>query len=167
MKQGTLFTKIIFAVLLVALLAYIILAAFSAMKASITTVTALAYEAGEGLSTTGFVVRDETVPVSYTHLFTIEALARQYLMNPTTLKEVFKSVYGTSIAAHIKAHRMQRAAELLQMTSLSLAEIAQAVGYSSQGKFTAAFKAYYQVPPKAFKKHPPYQSSLPDCPCYK
>lgn len=99
--------------------------------------------------------------------FTIEALARQYLMNPTTLKEVFKSVYGTSIAAHIKAHRMQRAAELLQTTSLSLAEIAQAVGYSSQGKFTAAFKAYYQVPPKAFKKHPPDQSALPDCPCCK
>ncbi len=47
--------------------------------------------------------------------FTIEALARQYLMNPTTLKEVFKSVYGTSIAAHIKEHRMQRAAELLQI----------------------------------------------------
>lgn len=64
MKQGTLFTKIIFAVLLVALLAYIILAAFSAMKTSITTVTALAYEAGEGLSTTGFVVRDETVLTS-------------------------------------------------------------------------------------------------------
>lgn len=99
--------------------------------------------------------------------FTIEALARQYLMNPTTLKEVFKSVYGTSIAAHIKAHRMQRAAELLQTTSLSLAEIAQAVGYSSQGKFTAAFKAYYQVPPKAFKKHPTDQSPLPDCPCCK
>ena len=99
--------------------------------------------------------------------FTIEALARQYLMNPTTLKEVFKSVYGTSIAAHIKEHRMQRAAELLQMTSLSLAEIAQAVGYSSQGKFTAAFKAYYQVPPKAFKKRPPDQSALPDCPCCK
>lgn len=60
MKQGTLFTKIIFAVLLVALLAYILFAAVSTMKTSITTVTALTYEAGEGLSTTGFVVRDET-----------------------------------------------------------------------------------------------------------
>lgn len=37
---------------------------------------------------------------------TIEELSKQYLMNPTTLKQVFKSVYGTSLAAHMKEHRM-------------------------------------------------------------
>ncbi|MDE6749088.1 MAG: AraC family transcriptional regulator, partial [Lachnospiraceae bacterium] len=31
--------------------------------------------------------------------FTIESLSKQYLINPTTLKTMFKSVYGTSIAA--------------------------------------------------------------------
>lgn len=84
--------------------------------------------------------------------FTIEALSRQYLMNATTLKEVFKSVYGDSIAAHMKEHRMQHAAELLQSTPMSLTEIARAVGYSSQGKFAAAFKAYFQISPKAFQR---------------
>ena len=44
--------------------------------------------------------------------FTIEELSKQYLMNPTTLKAVFKSVYGTSIAAHMKGHRMEQAANL-------------------------------------------------------
>lgn len=61
MKQGTFFTKIIFVVLLAALLAYVVFSACSSLQAGITTTTALAYEAGEGLSTTGLVVRDETV----------------------------------------------------------------------------------------------------------
>lgn len=88
--------------------------------------------------------------------FTIEALAKQYLMNPTTLKVMFKSVYGTSIAAHIKEHRMVEAARLLRETNMSVAEIAGCVGYDSQSKFTVAFKATYQSLPKEYrKKHQP------------
>ena len=84
--------------------------------------------------------------------FTIEALAKQHLMNPTTLKALFKSVYGTSIAAHIKEHRMTEAARLLRETNLSVAEIAGQVGYDSQSKFTAAFKAAYQSLPKEYRR---------------
>lgn len=83
---------------------------------------------------------------------TIEELSRQYLINPTTLKSVFKSVYGTSIAVHIKEHRMELAARLLLETDLNIAEIGQRVGYESQSKFTAAFKAYYQMVPKEYRK---------------
>ncbi len=83
---------------------------------------------------------------------TIEELSRQYLMNPTTLKAAFKQVYGTSIAAHMKQHRMERAAKLLRETNMSVAEIAQAVGYDSQSKFAAAFKACYRVLPREYRK---------------
>lgn len=41
---------------------------------------------------------------------TIETLSREFLMNTTTLKTVFKKVYGTTIAAHMKQHRMELAA---------------------------------------------------------
>ena len=84
--------------------------------------------------------------------FTIEALARQYLMNPTTLKAVFKSVYGSSLAAHMKEHRMEHAAKLLVETRQSIAEIARAVGYDSQSKFSAAFKEAFQCLPKEYRK---------------
>lgn len=84
--------------------------------------------------------------------FTIEALSKEYLMNPTTLKEVFKSVYGTSIAAHIKEHRMEVAAQLLRDGTLSLAEVAAKVGYTNQSKFTAAFKEQFGMLPKEFRK---------------
>ena len=86
---------------------------------------------------------------------TIDALSRQFHMNATTLKNVFKSVYGDSLASHIKEHRMERAAELLTDTSLSISEIASRVGYDSQSKFTAAFKSHYGVLPTQYRKARP------------
>ena len=83
---------------------------------------------------------------------TIEDLSRQFLMNPTTLKKVFRNVYGTSIAAHIKQHRMERAANLLKETDMTIARIALAVGYESQSRFSAAFKEAYDVLPTAYRK---------------
>ncbi len=83
---------------------------------------------------------------------TIETLSKQYLINPTTLKSAFKAVYGTSLAAHIKEHRMEQAAKLLRETDMSIAEIAQAVGYDSQSKFTTAFKSLYQALPREYRK---------------
>ena len=83
---------------------------------------------------------------------TIDTLSRQFHMNPTTLKAVFKSVYGDSLASHMKEHRMERAAELLSGTGLTIAEIAARVGYDSQSKFTAAFKSHYGVLPKEYRR---------------
>ena len=83
---------------------------------------------------------------------TIDMLAHQFAINPTTLKQVFKEVYGSSLAAHIKEHRMELASHLLKESNLSMSEIAKAVGYDSQSKFTAAFKNYYHVLPSSFRK---------------
>lgn len=84
--------------------------------------------------------------------FTIEYLSKEYLMNPTTLKQVFKAVYGTSIAAHVKGHRMEEAARLLVATDDSIAEIADQVGYTSQSKFTTAFKEYFGELPTEYRR---------------
>ena len=80
---------------------------------------------------------------------TIEELSHRYLINPTTLKTVFKEVYGNSLAAHMKEHRMEKAAALLRETDMSVAEIAGQVGYESQSKFTAAFKEQFGQLPTA------------------
>ncbi|MDE7266055.1 MAG: helix-turn-helix domain-containing protein, partial [Lachnospiraceae bacterium] len=37
-------------------------------------------------------------------------------------------------------------------TDQSIAEIAKAVGYDSQSKFTAAFKEYFKVLPREYRK---------------
>lgn len=85
--------------------------------------------------------------------FTIESLAKQFLINPTSLKTVFKAVYGNSIAAHTREHRMERAAKLLLETPDSISEIARMVGYENQSKFTAAFKDSYQLLPTDYRKN--------------
>lgn len=82
----------------------------------------------------------------------IEELSRQYLMNPTTLKQMFKTIYGTSIAAHIREHRMEAAARLLAQTDMSIADIAQKVGYDSQSRFSTAFKEHYGMLPKEYRR---------------
>lgn len=41
--------------------------------------------------------------------FTIEELSKQYLINTSTLKEVFKTVYGLPIATYMKEYRVHKA----------------------------------------------------------
>ena len=84
---------------------------------------------------------------------TIDELSRRFLMNPSTMKEVFKAVYGRSIAAHIREHRMERAAALLRETDASMAEIAAAVGYESASKFSAEFRKACGVLPTEYRKN--------------
>lgn len=83
---------------------------------------------------------------------TIEELAKKFLMNTTTLKKAFKDVYGISIAAHMKEHRMERAAKLLQETQDSIAQITRLVGYKSQSRFTTVFKETFGVLPTEYRK---------------
>lgn len=83
---------------------------------------------------------------------TIETLARQFLMNTTTLKDGFKALYGTSIAAHIKEHRMEKAAWLLKGGTLPVSQVAQQVGYASQSKFSAVFSQQYGMTPLEYRK---------------
>ena len=88
---------------------------------------------------------------------TIEELSREFLMNTTTLKKAFKDVYGTSIAAHMKKHRLELAADMLVQTDDGIAQIAKAVGYESQSRFTTAFKEAYGILPTEYRK----QHALP------
>ena len=83
---------------------------------------------------------------------TIDELARRCLMNPTTLKAVFKAVYGDSLASHMKEHRMEKAAELLRRGELSVSEVAAAVGYDSPSRFSTAFRERYHMLPSEYRK---------------
>ena len=83
---------------------------------------------------------------------TIEERSRRCLMNPTTLKAVFKAVYGDSLAAHMKEHRLEKAAELLRRGEGSVAEIAAAVGYDSASRFSAAFRERFHMLPTEYRK---------------
>ena len=82
---------------------------------------------------------------------TIEELSRMFHINATTLKDAFKTEYGTSLAAHIKEHRMEKAATLLRESGMSVAEIAKIVGFESRSRFATAFKEACGVLPSEYR----------------
>lgn len=83
---------------------------------------------------------------------TIEELSRKYLMNTTTLKRVFKEVYGESIAAHMKKHRMEEAALRLKKTTEDVSAIAKAVGFESPSRFCAVFRETFGLSPGEYRR---------------
>lgn len=83
---------------------------------------------------------------------TIEELAAAYHINQTTLKTTFKRVFGQPIATYMKEYRVKRAIELLASTDWPIAQIAAAVGYESQSKFTQMFKSVTGVLPSSYRK---------------
>lgn len=84
--------------------------------------------------------------------YTIEDLSRKYLLNTSSLKKVFKAVYGQPIASYMKEYRVQQGMRLLRETDQNIAEIATQLGYETQGKFTKAFKDVAGVLPTAYRK---------------
>ena len=52
--------------------------------------------------------------------FTIEELSKKYLINTSSLKEIFKGVYGLPIATYMKEYRIHRGMELLRQTDDSM-----------------------------------------------
>ena len=83
---------------------------------------------------------------------TIDELSRRFLMNPSTMKALFKSVYGSSLASHIREHRMQHAAKLLLEGDENVAQVARAVGYESQSKFSTEFHKAFGVLPTEYRR---------------
>ena len=84
--------------------------------------------------------------------YTIDELAREYLINTAALKSTFKAVYGMPVASYMKQYRMKEAAKLLRETDRSIADIARSVGYESQSKFSAAFKDIMKTLPTDYRR---------------
>lgn len=83
---------------------------------------------------------------------TIESLSHQFFMDSSTLKREFRQAYGLPIATYLKECRIKKAMELLATTDDSIASIAGQVGYETQSKFTAAFKAMTQLSPLEYRR---------------
>lgn len=87
-----------------------------------------------------------------TKRYTIEELSVKFHINQTTLKTTFKAVFGQSIGGYMKEYRIKRAKELLCHSNKAIAEIAAAVGYENQSKFTAAFRDSAGLLPRDYRK---------------
>ena len=101
-------------------------------------------------------VLDETRRYMEEHLdehLTIPTLSRRALLSATTFKKGFHRMYGLPVHTWLRQRRMDRAAKLLQDSSLSVLGVAQAVGYGSVSQFSAAFRRQYGLTPAQYRKN--------------
>lgn len=85
--------------------------------------------------------------------FTQEELSRRFDIPLTTLKNCFKSVFGSSKGNYLLEYRMNQAAVFLKTKrEMSVAEIAGCVGYDSPSKFAAAFRRKMGMSPTDYRK---------------
>ena len=76
------------------------------------------------------------------------------------LSSLFSSVEGITIEQFIIRQKIERAKELLFYGELSLAQIADELGYSSSAHLSAQFKKTAGMTPSAFKKQRPVRKPL-------
>ena len=117
-------------------------------KAEADTAPALEREAAQALA--------ETRRYMEEHLdepLAIQVLSRRACLSATAFKAGFRRLYGLPVHTWLRQRRMERAAELLRGTSLSVLGVAQSVGYGSASQFTAAFRRQYGVTPAQYRKN--------------
>jgi AraC-like DNA-binding protein len=83
---------------------------------------------------------------------TIKQLAREAGINENKLKSGYKAIYGMTIFEYRHRCRMQQAAEMLIDGNHQMSDIAENVGYQHQSTFATAFKSYFGISPKDYKK---------------
>lgn len=80
-------------------------------------------------------------------------LARLIGVNEKRLTNAFRTLLGKTIHDYLRDQRMERARTLLQDNSLTVAEIADQLGFSSPANFASAFRRQLGCSPVAFRRH--------------
>lgn len=87
----------------------------------------------------------------YDEKITLEKLGEITGYSPNHFRKIFQNVLGVSPQKYLESVRIAQAKYHLLSTTLSLAEIAYACGFSSQAHFSMAFKADTGTTPNAFR----------------
>lgn len=64
------------------------------------------------------------------------------------LKQGFSKVFGKSAFQYLHQYRMEQARLLLYEGNMRVADVANCVGYSHLGQFSAAFKRMFGISPR-------------------
>lgn len=79
-------------------------------------------------------------------------LSKKFNISISSIKNYFKIIYGKPLFTWLREYRLNQAASYLKNTDKSIAEISEVIGYKDHGKFTKAFKQYYDMTPMKYKK---------------
>jgi AraC-like DNA-binding protein len=88
------------------------------------------------------------------HLFSnlsVDDLASLSNLSLSTFTRTFRALFGDTPANYIKVKRLERAHELLSLSSLTISEIAFQTCFPNLAHFSRSFKAHYQCSPTEYR----------------
>jgi AraC-like DNA-binding protein len=83
----------------------------------------------------------------------LDELSRELGTNPNKLRAAFKAAFGVTMAEFCLDRRMREAQQLLLKGQLTIAQVAERVGYEYPSGLTAAFSAHVGMTPREYRKH--------------
>lgn len=84
--------------------------------------------------------------------WTAAALATEAGLSRSALNERFREILGTSPAKYLATWRLQLAAQALEHTQESVAQIAERSGFGSEEAFSRAFRRFAGEPPASWRR---------------
>lgn len=85
-----------------------------------------------------------------THFSNLQSLSDKLGYSYAYMSSVFSDVMGETIKSYYTRRRFEKAAEML-LEGLSIADIAEKLGYKTVYSFSRAFRSYYGMPPGTYK----------------
>lgn len=83
----------------------------------------------------------------------IRELALEFHLSPAYLQRLFKHQTGVSMGEWLSEQRLQKAANLLANSYMSVKEIAYTIGYEHASSFIRAFERRFSQAPLRYRKH--------------
>jgi AraC family transcriptional regulator of adaptative response / methylphosphotriester-DNA alkyltransferase methyltransferase len=92
------------------------------------------------------------VEVEYAGDLGLDEVARRVACSRRQLQRCYAEIGETTYRTHLIATRMQRAAELLAESAMTVRDVADSVGYRQPAQFAKAFRRHYGMTPTAFRQ---------------
>ncbi|WP_343965993.1 helix-turn-helix transcriptional regulator [Kribbella koreensis] len=92
----------------------------------------------------------------------LEALAAAAGVSKYHFLRCFTTAYGETPMQYVARRRIERAADLLRATNLTVTEVCQLVGYSSLGSFSQRFSELIGMSPSEYQRTQP-GARIPGC----
>lgn len=77
-------------------------------------------------------------------------LAQQVGLSDRKLKQGFRQIFNTTVFGYLHDYWMEKARQLLQEDTMTIAEVSYTVGFANRGYFAAAFRRKFGVNPSAY-----------------
>lgn len=84
--------------------------------------------------------------------WTVESMAAHVGLSRSAFAAAFQEIMGEAPMSFLTRERMERAARLLQVETLSMHDVGRRVGYEIESSFARAFKRHWGVAPRSFAR---------------